>query len=220
MKRYAVAALLAAATLTLASCGASAGGGQENMEGMDDENMEGMDHSEMDHGSEETGGMASMSEEMVKPNGEYSDEAFIDSMIPHHEGAVEMAEVALENSEHEEIRTLSEEIISAQEAEIEQLKSIREEEFGSAEPELEMSEADMEAMGMSDPEELAQADPFDRAFIDEMVVHHESAIVMANVALSEGENEEIKSLAQDIVAAQRQEIEQMRQWRQEWYPEG
>jgi len=168
----------------------------------------------MDHGSM---GAAEM---LMDENGNYSDERFIDMMVLHHEGAVEMAEVALENAEHEEIRTLSEGIISTQEAEIQQLGRIREEEFGFSEPEMEMSDEDMQMMGMSDPEELAQADPFDKAFIDSMIPHHESAIAMANVALQESENEEIRTLAQDIVSAQRQEIEQMNQWRQEWYPEG
>jgi uncharacterized protein (DUF305 family) len=84
-----------------------------------------------------------------------------------------------------------------------------------------MSEEEMnEMMGMMDPQELAQQRPFDRAFIDAMTPHHESAIAMAEVALQESENPEIRRIAEDIVSAQEREIEQMRRWRQEWYPEG
>jgi uncharacterized protein (DUF305 family) len=43
---------------------------------------------------------------------------------------------------------------------------------------------------------------------------------MANVAYEESENEEIRAIAQDIVKAQRREIEQMKGWRERWYPEG
>ncbi len=73
---------------------------------------------------------------------------------------------------------------------------------------------------MTDPEELAGRRPFDRAFIDAMIPHHESAIEMAGVALDESENPEIREIAGAIVEAQETEIAQMRGWRQEWYPEG
>jgi Domain of unknown function (DUF305) len=43
---------------------------------------------------------------MLMENGEYSDERFIDAMVPHHQGAIEMAQVALEDAEHPEILAL------------------------------------------------------------------------------------------------------------------
>jgi uncharacterized protein (DUF305 family) len=86
---------------------------------------------------------------------------------------------------------------------------------------MEMSQERMRGMGMMmDPQELANKEPFDRAFIDAMIPHHQSAIVMAQVALEESENPKIKELARNIVSAQQSEIEQMRQWREEWYPGG
>jgi uncharacterized protein (DUF305 family) len=115
---------------------------------------------------------------------------------------------------------LAEDIVSSQEREIELLGEIREREYGSAESTIEMNEQDMQAMGMSDPRELAQADPFDRAFIDEMIPHHESAIAMAEVAHRETDNPQIREIADDIVTAQEREIKQMKQWREEWYPQG
>ncbi|NJK79178.1 MAG: DUF305 domain-containing protein [Chloroflexaceae bacterium] len=51
---------------------------------------------------------------------------FIDAMIPHHEGAVAMAQDALQNAEYTEIKQLSEAIIAAQQAEIEQMQAWRE----------------------------------------------------------------------------------------------
>ncbi len=186
--------------------------------------MAGMDHGDnmggMDHGGTGSGDMAAVSREMVMPNGKYSDKAFIDAMVPHHEGAVEMAEVALEKAEHPEIRNVAEDIVSSQRAEIRTFGEIREREYGSAESTMEMDERDMRAMGMSDPKELAKADPFDKAFIDDMIPHHESAIAMAEVAREKTDDPEIRAIAEDIVTAQEREIAQMEEWREEWYPEG
>jgi uncharacterized protein (DUF305 family) len=155
---------------------------------------------------------------MLMKDGEYSDELFIDSMVPHHAGAVDMAEVALENAEHEEIMQLSREIVSTQQAEIKELKSIKKEEFGTSDVPMSMNMDDMMNMGMMmNPEDLAKEDPFDKAFIDNMIPHHQSAIEMAQVALQNTSNPRITELAGNIVRDQRREIAQMKQWRQEWY---
>ncbi len=237
MKKLAIAALLLAVTLTLAACGGAGSGG--NMQGMDQNNMqgsgdtsgsrdqekstggmsgmqgmEGMDHGSMDMGS---GGMA---QGMLMENGEYSDERFIDAMVPHHQGAVDMAEVALGNAEHQEIEELSRNIIRSQEAEIRELKAIKREEFGTSRVPMDMSEQEMGMMGMMDPQQLVKQRPFDKAFIDAMIPHHESAIDMANVAVEKTDNPRISSLANNIIEAQRREIEQMNRWREEWYPRG
>ena len=158
---------------------------------------------------------------MVMEKGKYSDKAFIDAMVPHHQGAIAMAEVALKNAEHEEIIQLSRNIISSQQAEIEELKSIKQEEFGTSNVPMEMSPEQMRGMGMMmDPQQLANQKPFDEAFIDAMIPHHQSAIEMAQVALEKSDNPKIKELAQNIISAQQREIEQMREWRREWYPQG
>jgi len=108
---------------------------------------------------------------------------------------------------------------SVQRAEIELFGEMREELEG--EPAVEMSGEEMEGMmGNMDAGKLANQRPFDRAFIDAMIPHHESAIEMANVALEESEDPEIREIALGIVDAQEREIEQMRTWRDEWYPEG
>jgi uncharacterized protein (DUF305 family) len=232
LKRYAtfaLPALLLTAVLILASCGGAGTGGSQqdasdDMQGMNHGDaggeqkkpgdMAGMDHDQMGHGS---GGMASG---MVMEDGRYSDEHFIDAMVPHHQGAVEMARVALKNAEHEEIKQLSRNIISSQQAEIEELKAIKEEEFGTSQVPMEMSPQQTQSMGMMDPQELANREPFDRAFIDAMIPHHQSAIEMAQVALENSDIPKIKELAENIVSAQQKEIEQMKQWREEWYPGG
>ena len=166
------------------------------------------------------------------------DLAFIDMMIPHHEGAVAMARIALERGEHQEVRLLAQDIISGQDAEITQLESWRAEWYPDA-PLVTMSgmmqmkdmgrmmpgtQELMESMGtmQMDPASDAAAlctetESFDRAFIDMMIPHHESAIRMAESALTFAQHLEIKEMAQEIIDAQRREISQMKEWRADWY---
>jgi uncharacterized protein (DUF305 family) len=216
LKKTWLLALLLAVALILAACG-GAGGGQQ---GSGSGGMAGMDHSQMGHGSMGMGSKG-MARQMVMENGKYSDRRFIDAMVPHHQGAIAMAEVALKNAKHEEIIQLSRNIISSQQAEIEELKSIKQEEFGTSNVPMEMNQEQMRSMGMMmDPQQLANKEPFDKAFIDAMIPHHQSAIYMAQVASEKSKIPEIEELAQDIVSAQKREIEQMRHWREQWYPEG
>jgi uncharacterized protein (DUF305 family) len=217
MKAWPLALLLAVAFL-LAACGGAGSDQQGDESGGGGHGQ--MDHGQMDHGSMGMGS-GGMARQMVMENGKYSDKAFIDAMVPHHQGAIAMAEVALKNAEHEEIIQLSRNIISSQQAEIEELKSIKQEEFGTTNVPMEMSPEQMRGMGMMmDPQQLANQKPFDEAFIDAMIPHHQSAIEMAQVALENSDNPKIKDLAQNIISAQQREIEQMTQWRQQWHPEG
>ena len=66
---------------------------------------------------------------------------------------------------------------------------------------------------------LANQTPFDEPFID-MISHHQGAIEIANVVLEQSQNPEIRQIAGAIVEAQQTDIEQMKGWRAEWYPEG
>jgi len=59
---------------------------------------------------------------------------------------------------------------------------------------------------------------FDLMFIDMMIVHHQGAIAMANVALERAEHQEIRDLATSILSTQQGEIDQMQLWRDSWYP--
>ena len=215
--------LLLAVTVILAACGDAGGGQQGSGSGSEQEPTEkadGMDHSQMNHGSMDIGSNG-MARQMVMENGKYSDKAFIDAMVPHHQGALEMARVALKNAEHAEIKELSRNIISSQQAEIEELKAIKKEEFGTSNVPMGMSPEQMRSMGMMmDPQELANREPFDKAFIEAMIPHHQSAIEMADVAYEKSKNPRIKELAENIMSAQKREIEQMKQWRKDWFPQG
>ncbi|HEU4325283.1 MAG TPA: DUF305 domain-containing protein [Roseiflexaceae bacterium] len=158
--------------------------------------MDGMDHGSMPHG-----------------DAPY-DALFIDSMIEHHQGAIDMANQALKEAEKPEIQTLAQEIIKAQEAEIAQMRQWRAAWYAD------LPDTGGMSMGMGDMEISSDTSkPFDQRFIEAMISHHEGAIAMAKDAQQNAEHAEIKTLAQEVITAQEAEIALMRQWLQTWFPQ-
>lgn len=79
--------------------------------------------STMNHGSSMTSmSMDDMMKSLDGKSGDDFDKAFISSMIQHHEGAIDMAKEAQTNAKHDEIKSLANDIITAQEKEINQMK--------------------------------------------------------------------------------------------------
>lgn len=60
-------------------------------------------------------------------------------------------------------------------------------------------------------------DAFDKAFLSEMIMHHEGAVEMAEAALKDAKHQEIKDMANAIISAQTTEIQQMKEWQKSWY---
>lgn len=58
---------------------------------------------------------------------------------------------------------------------------------------------------------------FDKAFLSEMIMHHQGAVQMAEAALQYAEHDEIKQMAKAIISAQTSEITQMKEWQKRWY---
>ncbi len=63
-----------------------------------------------------------------------------------------------------------------------------------------------------------EGDAFDKAFLAEMIMHHQGAVLMAEQALTSSKHQEIKDMAQKIIDAQHAEITQMQAWQISWYP--
>ncbi len=61
-----------------------------------------------------------------------------------------------------------------------------------------------------------RGDDFDKAFLSEMITHHQDAIDMANIAKNQAGHSEVKQLSRAIVEAQQKEIDDMRLWQVQW----
>lgn len=161
-------------------------------------------------------------------NSDTIDAHFIEQMIPHHEDAITMAKLAQTKAQKPEIKQLAENIIDSQGKEINQMKDWYKNWYGKEVPagNQEMSEHGMMGgssdmhMGImgdeSDMEKLEQATDFDKAFVQEMIPHHQMAVMMANMLKNGTERPEMKKLADEIITAQTSEIDQMRQWLVDW----
>ena len=143
------------------------------------------------------------------------DQMFATMMIPHHQQAVEMADLVLSKSDIDErVVELAQQIKAAQDPEI----AIMEGWLTSWGVDYDSSDSSgMDGMGdgmMSDADmdQLQQVEGSEasRLFLEQMIEHHEGAIVMAQAELDDGEYPEALKLAEEIISAQTDEIAIMR----------
>jgi uncharacterized protein (DUF305 family) len=185
----------------------------------------------MDHGGMHHGSMTEMDHSAAMNLGpadaEY-DLRFIDAMIPHHRGAIDMANEALQKSQRPEIKALAQNIIKAQNREENELMrkwrvtwypkaSETPMAFNSQQGKMMPMTVDQKNSMMMKMDLGAADDQFDLRFMNAMIPHHEGAIVMAKDALTKAQHPELKQLANEIITSQQAEIDQMKHWRKTWY---
>jgi len=145
------------------------------------------------------------------------EKAFLTGMSHHHESAIEMAKIAQQRGQDPLIKRLGEEITTTQEREIGQMKSIYVRLFGG---ELKPDPGAHDGLGLTAEEAgmthnertnavLRAADPFDKAFVDQMVPHHVGAIKMAKIVLESTSDPALKKLANTIIRTQEREVKEM-----------
>ena len=150
-----------------------------------------------------------------------TDTDFTRGMIPHHQGAVDMAQTLLKYGKDEELRTLASRIITAQKQEIafmkawlkrraDTTKALSAEEIVAlpAVVAFEAANAKMHSGMMIDYTGDADYD-----FANGMIPHHQGAVDMAEVLLKHGgQDASLQQLARDILLSQTREIRQMKRW--------
>lgn len=154
------------------------------------------------------------------------DQHFIEQMIPHHEDAIAMANIALQKAEHQGIKDLAQNIVKAQTEENNKMEQWYKSWFGTDVPDTFAGLGHGMGSGMmhngmmgntTDIYDLESAKPFDKEFIEQMIPHHQMAIMMAQMLKNSTNRSEMKQLANDIIEAQNKEIEQMRNWYKAWF---
>ncbi len=152
------------------------------------------------------------SNHMVSENSEFSaaDVMFAQMMIPHHQQAVEMGEIAISRALRPEVLELAKQIANEQAPEIELMQS-----WLKAAGANEHMDHNMGMDGMLTDEEIetlkaASGAEFDRLYLEGMIAHHEGAIAMAEDVV-DSKNPEVAKLAAAIIESQTAQIVQMKE---------
>lgn len=153
--------------------------------------------------------------------GDDYDRYFIANMIAHHQGAVDMAKLALTNAKHQELKTMANDIVTAQTSEIDNMLAWQK--AWGYPPSSGADMIDHSGMNMADDMDgmtkqlgSLNSDAFDKKFIELMIQHHGSAINMAKPGAQNAKHQEVKDLTNAIITAQSREITQMQQWWRNW----
>jgi len=161
-----------------------------------------------------------------------ADVTFAQDMIPHHQQALLMADVAIEGASTKELQQLAERIKDAQTPEIEQMTGWLES-WGEDVPDLDAmghmmmghgdADDDFDMPGMMDADDMQRMSSmmgdglaFDRMWVLMMIRHHEGAIEMAQDEQLDGQSADAIALANAIEVAQTAEIDEMRQMLKDW----
>ena len=153
----------------------------------------------------------------VKMTGDF-DIDFANMMIPHHQSAVDMAQMYLPKAKDEKIKTMAQNIIDEQKKEIEELKNLianhkpaakGDEHAGSGHAGGEHNEL-MTAMNtmMDKMKAMKMTGDADKDFVMMMIPHHQSAVDMAENEISHGKHVEMKKFAQKVIDGQSKEIKE------------
>ena len=205
MARPTRATFLAASVLLGALALSACGNGNGN--GNDPGSMEGMDH----------GDSQSTTSTEPDPAADFNDAdvMFAQMMIPHHEQAIEMSDIVLAHPDvMPEVSDLAQQIKDAQQPEIETLNGWLAE-WGAEPAEGEMDHGSMgHDSGMMSEEDLAaleaaSGDELNRLFLEQMTMHHEGAVAMAQDQVDNGQNPDAIALAEEIITTQEEEITTM-----------
>jgi uncharacterized protein (DUF305 family) len=184
------------------------------------QNSGGMNHGGMNHDATMTHNM-----DIGPANANY-DLRFLDSMIPHHQGALVMSQDVLTKSKRPELIKLAKSIITEQKKDIAQMQQWRKQWYPKASTtpimwhsemnhEMAMTPKHKESMMMS--MSLGQADAgFDVRFLDAMIPHHQGAVTMGKDLLVKSKRPEMKKFAQNIIKSQQAEIDLMTKWQKAW----
>jgi uncharacterized protein (DUF305 family) len=146
-----------------------------------------------------------------------ADVMFAQMMIPHHEQAIEMSDIALDPTvgASDVVKSLATRIKGAQDPEIATMKAFLTTWKKGLTPDSSMDHSSSMS-GMSSGEDITKLSSlrgaeFDRAWMTGMIAHHEGAIEMAKEVLQDGKDTAVNTLATAAVAAQDTEILEMKE---------
>ena len=211
-----LAGLALASTLALAGC---AGGTEETTGDAGPETATSVSASPQADGGPSAVPSGSTAGAGISAEHNDTDVAFAQAMRVHHEQAVQMSQTLLAKDDiPEQVRELAEGVIVAQGPEVEQMDRMLQ---AWGEPTTAGSGSmDHGSDGMMSEQDLGQLEDAQgveaaRLYLEQMTVHHDGAITMAQDEVENGANPEAVELAEDVIAAQEAEIAEMDRMLQE-----
>lgn len=171
--------------------------------------------------STQASSMSAMQKQYMGYKGATYDKMFLAGMIAHHTGAVDMANLALANAKHQEIKDLANAIVTAQTSEINSMTSWQTQWGYPATSGANMQDhgammMENEMASMTNSLKGKTGEDFDMVFLTVMMAHHQEAIDMSKPAATNASHQEVKTLASNIITAQTKEISEMRSWQTQW----
>ncbi len=145
------------------------------------------------------------------------DRDFAGLMVPHHQGAVDMAKMELQYGHDPQIRDLAREVVASQQPQIAQISRWKQAHPAVVRSNIPAGREGFDAANKKMMSGMASGGPAssgnaDLDFVRMMMPHHQGAVDMGQIELELGRDQELRALAHDIVVAQRAEIAQMTAW--------
>lgn len=149
--------------------------------------------------------------------GEQFEILFLQEMIQHHGGGIDMAKLVSNHTQRAELRQFVDKMIPMQQQDIEKM-TVWLKDWHKASPK-EPANAKSEQMMKADMAKLEKKRDaeFDKSFIDMMARHHDAGVEMAQQAESKATHDELKKFAADLAKNQQQEIGQLKSWGKSWF---
>lgn len=164
--------------------------------------------------SQEFRKMQSSMASLGQKSGKEFEIAYINSIIPHHQAAIQMAKLVVDDAPHPQVREAARKIIDSQQKEINDLTGWLKQWYGqqpNPDPTMKMSQAMMSQMMQATPAMR------EKLFLAMMREHHQSAIDMGQMALDNATHQQLKDQAQEMITAQKKEQKEFGTWLQKWY---
>lgn len=135
------------------------------------------------------------------------DRAYLSLMIPHHQGAMDMADFILGKTKDARVKAWAGAILESRPGEIKQMLELLKP-LGGLLP----TGQDAMKMEMGLMLDDLQLKGSDRAFVEAMIAHHEWATDKAQIVLKKSKNPQVLGLAGAILSAQTQELGELKGW--------
>ncbi len=156
---------------------------------------------------------AMMDRMMAMPMTQDPDVDFAKMMVMHHQGAIYMSNVELQAGMNDSLKRTAQKIITEQQAEIAQFNTILAGlTVDNSDPSFSAEQMDNMMKGGKVADEQIITGDIDNDFATLMIIHHQGAIDNASAYLHHGNNEQLKTMATNIVNSQTMEIQEMSNW--------